>query len=55
MDELNKPAAIGKVSKILNNLEAGAEGNAECLPDHAVNGDRGQLAVGVGTKARQPL
>ena len=47
-NELNKPAAIGRVSKILKKMEGAVQ---SACPGQAVNGDRGQLAVEDRTKA----
>ena len=47
-EELNRPAAIGKVSKILKKMEGAVQ---SVCPGQAINGDRGQLAVEDRAKA----
>ena len=47
-NELNKPAAIGRVSKILKKMKGAVQ---RACPGQAVKGDLGQLAVGDRTKA----
>ncbi|KAF0300623.1 RNA-directed DNA polymerase from mobile element jockey [Amphibalanus amphitrite] len=46
--ELNKPAAIGKVTKILRKMEGAAP---DVCPDRAINGDCGQLLAEDRAKA----
>ena len=46
--ELNKPTAIGRVTKILRRMEGAVP---EVCPDQAINGDRGRLLAEDRAKA----